>query len=88
MSSIASVSQLEIKTKTPNEDVGTSVSLDDSGQIIKEKGSFSKGTCISVKNIFFNTPARRNFLKTDATELKHIIDTFNRIALSYPSNSI
>ena len=46
---------------------------------------FAKGTCISVKNIFYNTPARRNFLKTDATELKHIIDTFNRIALSYPS---
>ncbi len=85
LSSIASVSQLEIKTQTHDEDIGTLVRMDESGQIIKEKGSFAKGTCISVKNIFFNTPARRNFLKTDATELKHIVDTFNRIALSYPS---
>ncbi len=85
LSSIAAVSQLEIKTQTSNEEIGTSIRIDENGQLIKEKGAFAKGTCISVKNIFYNTPARRNFLKTDATELKHIIDTFNRIALSYPS---
>ncbi len=85
LSSIAAVSQLEIKTQTTNEDIGTSIRIDENGQLIKEKGAFAKGTCISVKNIFYNTPARRNFLKTDNTELKHIIDTFNKIALSYPS---
>ncbi|MEO8400021.1 MAG: DNA mismatch repair endonuclease MutL [Ignavibacteriaceae bacterium] len=84
LSSIAAVSQLEIKTQTQNEEIGTSIRMDDAGEIIKEKGSFAKGTCISVKNLFFNTPARRNFLKTDVTELKHIIDTFNKIALSHP----
>ncbi|MEJ2615706.1 MAG: DNA mismatch repair endonuclease MutL, partial [Ignavibacteriaceae bacterium] len=72
LSSIWAVSQVEIKTETKDE------------EIIKEKGSFPKGTSISVKNLFYNIPARRNFLKTDATELKHIIDTFNKISLSHP----
>ena len=84
LSSIAAVSQLEIKTETKDDDLGTVVRLEDSFTIVKEKGSFSKGTSVSVKNLFYNTPARRNFLKTDATELKHIIDTFNKISLSHP----
>ncbi len=87
LSSIASVSQLEIKTETKNEELGTLIRIDDGSTISKEKGSFPKGTSISVKNLFFNTPARRNFLKTDATELKHIIDTFNKISLSHPAIS-
>ncbi len=87
LSSIAAVSQLEIKTETREEETGTFIRLEDSSTIIKEKGSFPKGTCISVKNLFYNVPARRNFLKTDATELKHIIDTFNKIALSHPGIS-
>jgi len=86
ISSIAAVSQLEIKTETHEDEIGTSLRFD-SGEIIKEKGSFPKGTSISIKNLFFNTPARRNFLKTDATELKHIIDTFNKISLSHPDIS-
>ncbi|MHB8337901.1 MAG: DNA mismatch repair endonuclease MutL [Ignavibacteriaceae bacterium] len=84
LSSIASVSQFEIKTETSDEEFGTLVRIDDSGNVIVEKGSYSKGTSVAVKNLFFNTPARRNFLKSDFTELKHIIDTFNRIALSHP----
>jgi len=86
ISSIAAVSQLEIKTETHEDEIGTSLRFD-SGEIIKEKGSFPKGTSISIKNLFFNTPARRNFLKTDAVELKHIIDTFNKISLSHPDIS-
>lgn len=84
LSSITSVSQLEIKTETRNEEVGTCLKVEDGQTISKEKGSFSKGTSISVKNLFFNTPARRNFLKSDATELKHIIETFKKTALSQP----
>ncbi len=84
LSSISAVSQLEIKTERAEDEIGTLVRLEDSGTIIKEKGSFSKGTIVTVKNLFYNTPARRNFLKTDVTELKHIIDTFNKIALSHP----
>ncbi|MGE5500032.1 MAG: DNA mismatch repair endonuclease MutL, partial [Syntrophothermus sp.] len=84
LSSITSVSQLEIKTETRNEEMGTCLKVEDGQTISKEKGSFSKGTSISVKNLFFNTPARRNFLKSDATELKHIIETFKKTALSQP----
>ena len=84
LSSIWSVSQVEIRTETKDEEIGTLIRNEDSGNIIKEKGSFPKGTSVSVKNLFYNTPARRNFLKTDATELKHIIDTFNKISLSHP----
>lgn len=84
LSSIAAVSQLEIKTETISQEIGTLVRIENENEIVKEKVSTSKGTCISVKNIFYNVPARRKFLKSDATELKHIIDTFNRIALANP----
>jgi DNA mismatch repair protein MutL len=90
LSSISAVSQLEIRTERREDEIGTLVRFEESnassgfGTIIKEKGSFPKGTTVSVKNLFFNTPGRRNFLKSNATELKHIIDTFNKIALSHP----
>ena len=84
LSSILAVSQVEIKTETREEELGTLLRNEEAGSIVKEKGSFPKGTSISVKNLFYNTPARRNFLKSDATELKHIIDTFNKISLSHP----
>jgi DNA mismatch repair protein MutL len=86
LSSIAAVSQLEIKTETREEEIGSFIRVEN-GEVVKEKGSFPKGTSISVKNLFYNTPARRNFLKTDATELRHIIDTFNKISLSHPDIS-
>lgn len=84
LSSIAAVSQLEIRTQTAQQEIGTLIRIEKEGEIIKEKVSVNKGTCVSVKNLFYNTPARRKFLKSDATELKHVIDTFNRIALAHP----
>ena len=84
LSSMAAVSQLEIRTEQKEDEIGTLLRIDEYGQLIKEKGSFAKGTCVSLKNLFYNTPARRNFLKTDATELKHIIDTFNKASLGNP----
>lgn len=84
LSSIASVSQFEIRTERMQDEIGVLLKIENETQVTTEKISTSKGTCISVKNIFYNTPARRKFLKTDATELKHIIDTFNRIALANP----
>ncbi len=84
LSSIAAVSQLEIRTQTANQEIGTLIRIEKEGEVVKEKVSVNKGTCVSVKNLFYNTPARRKFLKSDATELKHIIDTFNRIALAHP----
>ena len=83
LSAIAAVSQLEIKTETHIDELGTMLRVEESN-FNTEKGSFSKGTSIAVKNLFFNTPGRRNFLKTDTTESKHIINTFTKLALSNP----
>ncbi len=87
LSSIAAISQLEIRTETRDDEIGTLLKNDETGNIKIDKGSFPKGTCVSVKNLFYNVPARRKFLKTDPTEFKHIVDTFNRIALSHPKLS-
>jgi len=82
LSSIASVSQLELKTQTKEEELGTQVTVNDKGEITTKKGSFVKGTSVIVKNLFYNVPARRKFLKTNQTEFRHISDTFKKIALS------
>jgi DNA mismatch repair protein MutL len=84
LSSLAAVAQIEIRTELANDELGTLLKTDETGNLIKEKGSFPKGTCVAAKNLFYNTPARRKFLKSDSTELKHIIDTFNKTALSHP----
>ncbi len=84
LSSISAVSQLEIQTETRSDDLGISIRLEDGGKLNIEKGSFPKGTSVIIKNLFYNVPARRNFLKSDATEMKHMVDTFNKIALSHP----
>ncbi|MCX6170704.1 MAG: DNA mismatch repair endonuclease MutL [Ignavibacteriales bacterium] len=84
LASIAAVSIFELKTERRDQELGTFIKVDDNSVITKEKGSFSKGTSISVKNLFYNVPARRNFLKSNQTELKHIIETFKKISLSHP----
>ncbi len=84
LSSVASVSRLEIKTERYDDELGTLIRFDDENGLVTEKGSYSKGTSVSVKNLFYNTPARRNFLKMNSTELKHLIETFKRNALSKP----
>lgn len=84
LSSIASVSIFELKTEVKDADIGTYVKVEND-TLKSEKGSFAKGTSIAVKNLFYNTPARRNFLKSHATELKHLIDTFKKTSISYPA---
>ncbi len=84
LASIAAVSIFELKTKRFNDELGTLIRIDENSQIFKEKGAYPKGTSVSVKNLFYNVPARRNFLKTNTTELKHILETFKRISLSHP----
>jgi len=84
LSSISAVSKFELKTKTKNDELGTLIRFEDDNIILRENTSCAIGTSVAVKNLFYNTPARRKFLKSNATELKHIIETFKRIALSYP----
>ena len=82
LSSISSVCQVELSTQIEKNDVGNKVVIE--GSKIKETSEISKkrGTTIIVKNIFYNVPARRSFLKSDAVELKHIIDEFQKIAIA------
>lgn len=82
--SIAAVSQLEIKTKPTNGDLGTHLILEGSEVISQEVAQCPRGTNIAVKNLFFNIPARRNFLKSNPVETKHIIEEFLRVAMIHP----
>lgn len=84
LASIAAVAQVEMKTRIPEEELGTFISLAGS-QVTEQKPiQCAKGTSIAVKNLFYNVPARRNFLKSNPIELKHIIDEFQRVALINP----
>lgn len=87
LASIASVSIFELRTHQKDQDLGTLIRVGEDSSITKEKDSFPQGTSISIKNLFYNTPARRNFLKSNTTELKHIIETFRKISLSHPEVS-
>ena len=90
LSSIASVSHLSITSnQISDKNLGNEIKLEGGGIISKGEVLCKKGTSISVKNLFFNIPARRNFLKSDNVELRHIIDEFHRIALiNYNTNFI
>ncbi len=87
LASIAAVAHVEQKTKLTNEQLGTHIKIEGSKITTQEVVSTPKGTSVSVKNLFFNIPARRNFLKSDAIETRHIIDEFQRVALAHPSIS-
>ena len=82
LASIAAVSQLEMKTRTATAELGTILCVEGSEVKKQEPVASEKGTSISVKNLFYNIPARRNFLKSNPVELKHIIDEFQRLALA------
>jgi DNA mismatch repair protein MutL len=84
LASIAAVSQLEMKTRLTNQELGTLLVVEASEVKKQELAACEKGTSISVKNLFYNIPARRNFLKSNPVELKHIIDEFQRLALAHP----
>jgi DNA mismatch repair protein MutL len=83
LASIAAISQVEMKTRRRDDDLGTLVEVEGSRVINQTNCSCPAGTSIQVKNLFFNVPARRSFLKTEPAELKHITDEFFRVALIY-----
>ena len=84
LASIAAISHSELITKTKSCDIGTFIRVE-GNKIIQNKSIVSnEGSSISVKNLFYNVPARRNFLKSDNVEVRHIINEFHRVALAHP----
>jgi DNA mismatch repair protein MutL len=84
LASIAAVAQVELKTKRSSEDLGTSIQIEGSKIKNQESVACQIGTSLSVKNVFFNVPARRNFLKSNPVEMRHILDEFQRVVLAHP----
>ena len=87
LASIAAISHVQMKTKGQESELGTEIIISASNVDSQETINCATGTNISVKNLFYNIPARRKFLKSNATELKHIIVEFQRIVLSHPEIS-
>ncbi len=87
LASIAAIAQVEMKTRLANKELGTLLVLEGSEVKKQEQAAAEKGTSVSVKNLFYNIPARRNFLKSNPVEMKHIVDEFQRLALAYPEKS-
>ncbi|MFY8091707.1 MAG: DNA mismatch repair endonuclease MutL [Chitinophagaceae bacterium] len=84
LASIAAVAQVELKTKRAEDTVGTFIEIENSKVTNQEPCATANGTSISMKNLFFNVPARRNFLKSNTVEMRHIIDEFVRVSMAFP----
>ena len=84
MASIAAVAQIELRTKIVDNQLGTCIKIEGSKLIAQEPCQHPTGSTIFVKNLFYNVPARRNFLKSNAVEMRHILDEFIRIAIAQP----
>ncbi|NHF61151.1 DNA mismatch repair endonuclease MutL [Flavobacteriaceae bacterium TP-CH-4] len=87
LASIAAIAHVEMQTKPEEAELGTHLKIEGSKIIFQEVQVVPKGTSISVKHLFFNIPARRNFLKSNQVELRHITDEFHRVALAHPQIS-
>ncbi len=85
LASIAAIAHVEMHTRPEEEELGTQLRIEGSKVVTQEVAACPTGTSIAVKNLFFNIPARRNFLKSNKVELRHITDEFHRVALAHPS---
>ena len=84
LASIAAIAHVEMKTKQDQEELGNHIVIEGSKFISQDAAVLPKGTSFAVKNLFFNIPARRNFLKSDTVEYRHVVDEFQRVALAHP----
>lgn len=84
LASIAAVAQVELKTKRADDEAGVYIEVENSIVKKQEPVAAPTGTSLAMKNLFFNVPARRNFLKSNASEMRHIVDEFTRVAMSFP----
>lgn len=85
LASIAAIAHVEMKTKQEQDELGTHIIIEGSKFVSQEPSVLPKGTSFAVKNLFFNIPARRNFLKSETVEFRHIVDEFQRVALAHPN---
>ncbi|HSJ11187.1 MAG TPA: DNA mismatch repair endonuclease MutL, partial [Gillisia sp.] len=85
LASIAAIAHVELKTKQEDDEIGTCIKIEGSQVVSQEPCSTNTGTSLTVKNLFYNIPARRNFLKSDTVETRHIVDEFQRVALAHPN---
>ncbi|HVU56032.1 MAG TPA: DNA mismatch repair endonuclease MutL [Puia sp.] len=85
LASIAAVAQVELKTKREEDETGVCLEIENSRVVRQEPVACPRGSNFAMKNLFFNVPARRNFLKSNAAEMRHIVDEFTRVALAFPS---
>ncbi|MFW0737170.1 DNA mismatch repair endonuclease MutL [Flavobacterium sp. T12S277] len=85
LASIAAIAHMEMKTKQEQDELGTHIVIEGSKFVSQEVAVLPKGTSFAVKNLFFNIPARRNFLKSDTVEFRHVMDEFQRVALAHPN---
>lgn len=88
LASIAAIAHVEMKTRLSAKELGTLLTIEGSEVKKQEQVATEGGTSISVKNLFYNIPARRNFLKSNPVEMKHILDEFQRLALAYPEKTL
>ncbi|TDQ17382.1 DNA mismatch repair protein MutL [Algoriphagus boseongensis] len=84
LASIAAVAQVELKTRQVESELGTLIQIEGSEVKKQEPVATPVGTSVAMKNLFFNVPARRNFLKSNPVEMRHLVEEFQRVALSYP----
>src|ERR1700712_1435180 len=84
MASIAAIAQVELKSRRHEDELGTCIQIEGSEVLSQRPFSPNTGTSIPVKNLFYNPPARRNFLKSNPVEMRHIVDEFQRVALANP----
>ncbi|GAL75572.1 DNA mismatch repair endonuclease MutL [Nonlabens ulvanivorans] len=84
LASVAAIAHVSLKTKREDDDLGTILEIEGSKVVNQEPVVTTKGTMISVRNLFYNVPARRKFLKSDNVELRNITDEFHRVAMAHP----
>lgn len=84
LASLAAVAQLELKTRRAEDETGTRLVIEASEVKTQEPCATPVGTSLSVKNLFYNVPARRHFLKANSTEMRHVVEEFSRVAMAYP----
>ncbi len=85
LASIAAIAHVEMKTRQEQEELGTHIVIEGGKFVSQEPAVLPKGTSFAVKNLFFNIPARRNFLKSETVEQRHIVDEFQRVAMAHPN---